>query len=215
MPLVNQSSWRLILLACVFVIASLQECAHADAFSVGPSVGLRTQKIPHRSAEQAVLSHDGPTVSLRAGESTEGEKLWTKDFGRVLLAEFLGTGLIVGLGTGAVMSAIFTNSLVGLWQIAVVWVVAVTIAIATTGPISGAHLNPAVSIAFALLRPKSFSWNKVLPYSVAQTLGAAFFSWTNLLLYSGAIKAFEQSSSIARGTQASIASAKAFGEYFA
>jgi hypothetical protein len=60
-----------------------------------------------------------------------------------MIAELIGTFLIVQIGTGSVMSAIFTNSLVGLFQIASVWIIAVTIAICTTASISGAHLNPA------------------------------------------------------------------------
>jgi hypothetical protein len=51
--------------------------------------------------------------------------------------------------SGADMSAIFTGSLVGLLHIAAVWSIAVTLAIAATGPISGAHLNPVFSVAFA------------------------------------------------------------------
>jgi glycerol uptake facilitator-like aquaporin len=55
------------------------------------------------------------------------------------------------------MSAIFFNALVGLFQIASVWIIAVTFAIVTTESISGAHLNPAVSISFALLQPTCFA----------------------------------------------------------
>ncbi len=79
-----------------------------------------------------------------------------------MIAELFGTFLIVFIGTGSVASAIFTDSLVGLFQIASVWIIAVTIAICTTASISGAHLNPAISIAFAMVRPsKSFGWAKV------------------------------------------------------
>ena len=79
-----------------------------------------------------------------------------------MLAEILGTFLIVFIGTGSVSSAIFTDSLVGLFQIASVWIVAVTIAICTTASISGAHLNPAISIAFAMIRPSNaYNWKKV------------------------------------------------------
>jgi MIP family channel proteins len=121
---------------------------------------------------------------------------------------------VVGLGLMAVMSAIFTDSLVGLFQIASVWIISVTIAIATTGPVSGAHLNPAISLTFAWLRPSSFSWAKLIPYAIAQTAGAAAFTWVNLILYAGKIEAFEASNGIVRGTVDSIASARAFGEYF-
>jgi glycerol uptake facilitator-like aquaporin len=153
---------------------------------------------------------------LRAGAKTEPpeDKFWNKQLARELFAEMLGTAMIVGLGTGAVMSAIFTGSLVGLFQVASVWIIAVTLAIATTGPVSGAQLNPAISVAFAMLRPKSFAWNKVVPYCAAQLVGAFVASGTNLFLYATKIQEFEKINAIARGTAASIASAKAFGQYF-
>ncbi len=131
-----------------------------------------------------------------------------------MVAELMGTFLIVQIGTGSVMSAIFTNSLVGLFQIASVWIIAVTIAISTTASISGAHLNPAVSIAMAMLRPRSFGWKKVIPYSFAQLVGAVLASFVNLVLYGSTIVAFEHLNGIDRGSSSGLASAKAFGEYF-
>lgn len=202
-----------------------QNGAYADAFvaksplqrrgHLGEFSKLRTPSQPSVDFHGSSLE-EFPVTTLRSGGSeTSKQPFWTKTLFRELLAEFIGTGLIVGLGTGAVMSAIFSEALVGLWQIAVVWAIAVTIAIATTGPISGAHLNPAVSIAFALLRPsKAFGWSKVLPYSMAQTLGAATFSWISSMIYGSTISAFEIANGIKRGSEASIASAKAFGEYF-
>ena len=135
---------------------------------------------------------------------------------RELLAEFIGTFLIVHLGTGAVMSAIFTDSLVGLFEVASVWIIAVTVAICATASISGAHLNPAVSLAFALVRPsEEFNWRKLLPYSMAQLAGAVGGSAVSLLLYGGSIEAFEDKNSIVRGASSGVGSARAFGEYFA
>ena len=130
-------------------------------------------------------------------------------------AEFIGTFLIVQIGTGAVMSAVYTDSLVGLFQIASTWIIAVTVAICTTASISGAHLNPAVSVAFAMIRPSSFDWKKkLIPYSIAQLLGSIFASWVNFTLYSSTIVAFESANGIVRSSASAIASAKAFGEYF-
>lgn len=160
----------------------------------------------------------GVATELRAGAksaSTDEKPFWNKQLFRELFAEMLGTCMIVGLGTGAVMSAIYTSSLVGLFQVASVWIIAVTLAIATTGPVSGAQLNPAISLAFAWLRPsKSFGWSKVIPYSVAQLVGAVLASFGNLLMYWNKIKQYEKLNQIARGTAESIASAKAFGQYF-
>jgi glycerol uptake facilitator-like aquaporin len=91
----------------------------------------------------------------------------------------------------------------------------VTIAICCTASISGAHLNPAISLAFALVRPSdSFGLKKVLPYSIAQLVGAILGSWTNLVLYGSLISSYESANGIVRGAASSVASAKAFGEYF-
>lgn len=154
-------------------------------------------------------------LRLRGGDGTASVSS-SKALAREMLAELLGTFFIVFIGTGSVSSAIFTDSLVGLFQIASVWIIAVTIAICTTASISGAHLNPAISIAFAMVRPsKSFNWEKVLPYSVSQCLGAVLGSWLNFGVYGSSIAAFEAKNGIVRGAASGIASAKAFGEYFA
>jgi glycerol uptake facilitator protein len=104
---------------------------------------------------------------------------------------------------------------VGLFQIAAVWIIGVTMAISVTASISGAHLNPAVSVMFALLRPTNkFNWKKVLPYSIAQLLGAIIASWMNYLMYASAIRDFELAQGIVRNSSAGLATAKMFGEYY-
>jgi hypothetical protein len=153
------------------------------------------------------------SISVRGGDESLG--LWKKKLFRQMVAEMIGTFFIVLVGTGSVMSAIYTDSLVGLFQIASVWIIAVTLGITTTASVSGAHLNPAISIAFAMLRPsKAFGWSKVIPYSLAQLLGAVLGSWTNYRMYASTIQAFESVNGIARASEDAIASAKAFGEYF-
>jgi hypothetical protein len=152
-------------------------------------------------------------ISVRGGD--ESPSLWKKKLFREMVAELIGTFFIVLVGTGSVMSAIYTDSLVGLFQIASVWIIAVTVAICTTASISGAHLNPAISIAFAMLRPsKAFGWGKVIPYALAQLLGAVLGSWANFKMYASSIQAFESVNNIVRASEAGIASARAFGEYF-
>lgn len=126
----------------------------------------------------------------------------------------IGTFIIVQIGTASVMSGVFTNSL-DLFSIASTWLIAVTIAISTTADISGAHLNPAISIAFALLRPSAqFGWAKVLPYSFAQILGAVLASGVNLAIHGSTIAAYEKANNIVRASASGLASAKAFGEYY-
>jgi glycerol uptake facilitator protein len=134
-----------------------------------------------------------------------------------MLAEMVGTFIIVQFGTAAIMSAVFCHGggISGLLAIAVVWSVAVTVAIATTAAISGAHLNPAISIAMAWIRPSTnFGWYKVLPYIVAQFIGAILGSCVNLLLFGSSIQQYEASHGIVRASLNAVTSAKAFGEYY-
>src|ERR671939_232713 len=89
-----------------------------------------------------------------------------------LVGEVLGTFLLVLFGTGPVACAVLTGALQGLWQVAVVWGLGVAIAIYTSAALSGAHLNPAVTAAFALVRPQRFPRSRALPYVAAQVAGA-------------------------------------------
>jgi len=136
---------------------------------------------------------------------------------REMFAECIGTFIIVQFGCSAAMSAIYDGALVGLFQIASVWIIAVMVAIETTASVSGAHLNPAITIAFALLRPHTsgpFNRSKVLPYIGSQVTGAFLAAGVNYLLYKEKIGDFEAAHDIVRGTPESIASAKTFGEYY-
>jgi glycerol uptake facilitator protein len=131
---------------------------------------------------------------------------------RPCLAEGCGTFLLVLFGIGSVHAAVFTGAQSGIWQIAVVWGAAVALAIYAFGPMSGAHINPAVTIAFALFR--GFPWRRVPGYVAAQVAGA--FAAAALLhaLFSGAIARYETANGIVRGAPGSERSAMAYGEYF-
>ena len=94
-----------------------------------------------------------------------------------LIAEFLGTFVLILFGTGVVAMVVLfpTNNPGetihgGYTNITFGWGLAVTMGIYIAGKVSGAHLNPAVTLAFAVFR--DFPWRKVLPYSIAQTAGA-------------------------------------------
>ncbi|MBS1853304.1 MAG: aquaporin family protein [Acidobacteria bacterium] len=94
-----------------------------------------------------------------------------------LLAEFLGTFVLILFGAGVVaMVVLFPTGAPGetvhggYTNITLGWGLAVTMGIYVAGKISGAHLNPAVTLALAVFR--DFPWRKVLPYSLAQTTGA-------------------------------------------
>ena len=93
---------------------------------------------------------------------------------RRLLAEFVGTGLLVLFGAGSVVAALTMNggrlAYGGLGIIALAFGLVVALVIYAVGTTSGAHINPAVTVALAAAR--RFRWVEVGPYVVAQLLGA-------------------------------------------
>ena len=86
------------------------------------------------------------------------------------------------------------------------------LAIYTTAHISGAHLNPAITIAFALWR--DFPPRKVPRYIAAQFAGGIAGGALNLGIFQGMRDVFERDNGITRGTPPSVQTAAAFGEYF-
>jgi glycerol uptake facilitator protein len=111
-----------------------------------------------------------------------------------LIAEFLGTFVLILFGTGVVAMVVLFPSHNpgetihgGFTNITLGWGLAVTMGIYIAGKVSGAHLNPAVTLALAVFR--GFSWRKVLPYSIAQTAGAFLAA---ALVYWNYLPAFRQ-----------------------
>lgn len=89
------------------------------------------------------------------------------------LGEFIGTGILIVMGNGVVAGALLKKSKAensGWLVITVAWGLAVSLAIFAVGRISGAHINPAVSIGLATVG--EFPWAKVPGYIVAQMAGA-------------------------------------------
>jgi len=108
------------------------------------------------------------------------------------IAEIIGTFLLILLGAGVVANVVLektkSNDL-GWLVITTAWGFAVFVGVSVAGPISGAHLNPAVSIGLAVAG--KFDWSLVLEYVIAQFIGAmlgAFFAW---LIYRDHFKATE------------------------
>ena len=121
---------------------------------------------------------------------------------------------MVFAGTSAVAAAVLTGAQVGLWQVAVAWALGVSMAIYLTGAVSGAHLNPAVSLAFAIFRPGDFPARLLLPYWLSQLAGAVLAGVSVLLLYGSLIRRFELEHGLERGEPGSQLSSMMFGEYF-
>jgi glycerol uptake facilitator protein len=77
------------------------------------------------------------------------------------------------------------------------WAMAVTFGVYVAGGISGAHINPAVTLALAFKR--QFPWSKALPYMAAQVIGAFVGAALVFLVYHNAIASFEETNNITRG----------------
>ncbi|HLH71022.1 MAG TPA: MIP/aquaporin family protein [Candidatus Dormibacteraeota bacterium] len=119
-----------------------------------------------------------------------------------LMSEFLGTFVLIAFGDGVVAMAvaalnqsgraatphtIFLAS--GDWLLIVFgWAFAVMLGVYVAGGISGAHINPAVTLAFAVRG--TFPWNKVIPYWVAQWLGAFLAAGLVYAVYGWAIHSY-------------------------
>jgi glycerol uptake facilitator protein len=128
------------------------------------------------------------------------------------VGESLGTFLLVFFGCGSVATAVLTGAQVGIFQVAVVWGIGIATAIYLTGSLSGAHLNPAVTLAFAVW--KDFPWRAVPRYILAQLAGAFAASAAIYGLYRGVLQSYEAAHGIIRGTAGSEATAMIFGEFF-
>ena len=87
-----------------------------------------------------------------------------------LLAEYFGTFALVFIGTGSVIADVMNEGALGMLGIAVCFGFAVTAVIYSIGDLSGAHINPAVTVAFAVAG--RFAWSDTLPYILAQSLGS-------------------------------------------
>jgi glycerol uptake facilitator protein len=94
---------------------------------------------------------------------------------RRMLAEGLGTALLVAFGAGSLLAAKVAEptpvGFAGLGFVALTFGFAVALAVYVVGVTSGAHINPAVTVALAAAR--RFPWRDVAPYLVAQLIGAS------------------------------------------
>jgi len=109
-----------------------------------------------------------------------------------LMGEFFGTFILILLGDGVVAAVglgprggapIFYNWNTIVWG----WAMAVTVAVYVGNGVSGAHYNPAVTLAMAVKR--GFPWSKVVPYIIAQVVGAFVGALAVYLCYSDGLVA--------------------------
>jgi glycerol uptake facilitator protein len=129
-----------------------------------------------------------------------------------VIGEFVGTFILVFFGCGSVCTAVTTGAQVGVFQVAIVWGLGVATAIYLTAALSGAHLNPAVTISLAVWG--QFPGRRVPGYIATQFAGAFVSAAVLYVIYGGAIREFEARNQIVRGEVGSEASAMVFGEYY-
>ncbi len=132
------------------------------------------------------MTQEAAPVSASTGAS---------DIGRArrgeLISECLATFIILALGDSvAAMYVLYDPSPYqhAYWGVCIAWGLAVTLAIYVTGAVSGTHANPAITLALALYR--GFPRRKVLPYALAQILGAFLGAAMVYLLFQPVIDHF-------------------------
>ncbi len=110
---------------------------------------------------------------------------------REVAAELLGTFILMVFGTGVVAQVVLSGGTAGNYlSISIGWGIAVAMGVYVAGGVSGAHLNPAVTVALAVHR--KFPWNKVVPYSIAQLVGAFTASAVVFFVYREALNNFDK-----------------------
>ena len=159
-----------------------------------------------------------------AAEVGRARPRWRRTVWGELSAEFLGTFVLIAFGDGVVAmavaalnqsgrgTAIFVAS--GDWLLITWgWALAVAFAVYVAGGVSGAHINPAVTLALAIRR--NFPWAKVVPYMIAQLIGAFVGAALVYLVYHNAISSYEAAHNITRGALGGSADSTATFSIFA
>jgi glycerol uptake facilitator protein len=152
----------------------------------------------------------------------QGRFAWQRTPVGELVAEFLGTFVILAFGCGVVAMTVAALNQSGRGKEAFVasgdwlliswgWGFAVAFAVYVAGGVSGAHLNPAVTLAQALYR--GFSWKKVPTFWLAQLLGAFVGAALVYFNYHDAISSVEHAQKITRGDTNSIPTFSIFGTF--
>jgi glycerol uptake facilitator protein len=164
-------------------------------------------------ADITPLRGEGRTVGRITG-------LWGE-----LLSEFFGAFVLIAFGDGAVAMAVAALPgsgrtagpttifmAAGDWLLVTWgWAMAVAFAVWIAGGVSGAHLNPAVTLAFAVRR--RFAWAKVLPYWGAQVAGAFAGAALVFLVYRDAINAFDTAAGTPRSGGGALSTYSIFATF--
>ncbi len=156
----------------------------------------------------ATLDEPDSAAAAESGETASDEpSILTAAAG-----EFVGTMILVFFGVGAVQAAVAAGAQAGLWQVAVVWAIGVSLAIYATAAYSGAHINPAITLVAAVYDRMPIG--RVLVYWVSQLAGAIVAALLLYAMFHEAILELERQHGLLRGGPGSELSAMMFGEYF-
>jgi glycerol uptake facilitator protein len=165
-----------------------------------------------------------PVGEVPGRQPTRMDTLRAGQFGD-LMAEFLGTFVLIAFGDGVVAMAVAalnqsgraaTKSTIflasGDWLLITWgWAIAVTFGVYVAGGITGAHINPAVTFAFAVRR--QHPWSRVPTYWAAQFLGAFVGAALVFLVYYAAIGSYESVNHVTRGDLNSVVTFSIFATF--
>ncbi|KAH0833565.1 hypothetical protein AYO21_05243 [Fonsecaea monophora] len=163
---------------------------HQEHFNVPQEQRRRTsvQDVPAFAEHGALVDHKIPQADV---VQQEPDLTWSRirHFLREPLSEFFGVFILILFGDGVVAQVVLSGNTKGDYQsISWGWGLGVMLGVYTSG-ISGAHLNPAVTLANAIFR--KFPWRKFPIYMLAQILGAMAASAIVYANYKSAIDVFE------------------------
>jgi len=181
--------------------------------------GRRVMNHDEEDDENVVISVSMPDEYeneglLRTTDTPKPAALKEPTLIRQVIAEMIGTAILVGIGCGGLCMNKFVVPADGIWQCAVIFALGATLAVYATASVSGAHLNPAVTLSFAIVRFRDFSFIKVIPYMIAQFFGAILAGAINYSIFYKSIKIYETKADIVRGTEGSQKSADTFGCFY-
>jgi glycerol uptake facilitator-like aquaporin len=119
---------------------------------------------------------------------------------KTVFGEFLGTMILVAaiVGSGFMATALSSDGLIQLLVIALSTIFVLGTLILTLGPVSGAHLNPAVTIALAIT--KQFPVNQVMVYVIAQIFGGVIGAVLANLMFANELAPISQTERLSLGT---------------
>lgn len=130
-----------------------------------------------------------------------------KSLTRRLVGEFVGCLLLTGIGLQAIAVSITTGALDFIGTM-IIFTFAVGLVVIYVAPLSGAHLNPAITLALAVFG--DFPKKHIIPFWVTQVLGAMVGGFLVYFIWSGPIQVYEAANAIVRGAPGSELTAMIF-----